>query len=225
MISQFDIFIQNLFLEAGEQPADPALGAPPQGGTEGGAPDAGGEQLPEEPPVEDLAPDEPTFPEEIELAKLAIRAIYFNIDSKNTHNLKMRIGNNEIPFEMVSDYFEKTKNIIPVLSFVEWVMDKYEGSASKWTEDPEIRGKSIAEKLKAFKKLPKEQQLDNGKRVYWTRIILNGLLRGSPNFNINISDVNEKTIKEIFRLLKQNFGTDTRGTFAGLPDMNAPGTF
>jgi hypothetical protein len=36
-------------------------------------------------------PEKPVFPEELELAKLAVRALYFNKDSKNTHNLKLKI--------------------------------------------------------------------------------------------------------------------------------------
>jgi hypothetical protein len=61
--------------------------------------------------------------------------------------------------------------------------------------------------------------------VYWTRIILNCLINGNAEFNINISDVNEKNIKEIFRLLKQSFGSDTRGILQGLDNLEGPGVF
>lgn len=189
------------------------------------------EQQGDETQQKDAAPEqemnEPqVFPEEIELAKLAVRAIYFNINSKDVHSLKLRYKDSVIPFEKISDFFEKTKKINPVLGFVEWAMDRYEGLSSKWTEQPEIKGDGIVEKIKKFnKKLPEENRLDNGKRVYWTRIILNCLLHGTSNFNINISDVNEQNIKEIFRLLKQHFGNDTRGLFAGDNDWKGPGTF
>lgn len=218
-----------------EAPAPPSpdneeedsVDAPPEDATGedmGGEDDLSGElgDMPDDmagPPVE------PAIPEELELAKLAIRALYFNAESKDVHNLKMKAGGKLIPFEMISDYFEKTKQIVPILSFVEWVMDKYEGMTSKWTEKPEVRGKNIKEKLKYFSTLPEEEQLDNGKRVYWARIILNALLRGSSSMNINIADVTEKNIKEVFRLLKQYFGHDTRGLAPEMNKTDAPGTF
>jgi hypothetical protein len=220
MILEFDRFIQSI-LEAGEN-------APPENqGAQ--SPESGGETPPEAPPEGemDLPPEEeePVIPEEIELAKLAVRAIYFNVDSKDVHNLKLRVGDNIVPFEKIQDYFEKTKNSKTILGFVEWAMDKYEGN-SRWSEDPEVKGKGIVDKIKVFNKtLPQEQQLDNGKRVYWTRIILNCLINGNAEFNINISDVNEKNIKEIFRLLKQSFGSDTRGILQGLDNLKGPGVF
>jgi len=221
MILEFDRFIQTI-LEAGEAP-------PPPDQQEGGqVPDAGGENPEGNPEGELEIPqedEEPSIPEEIELAKLAVRAIYFNVDSKDVHNLKLRVGDRFIPFEKIQDYFEKTKNSKIILGFVEWVMDKYEGS-SRWSEDPEVKGKGIVDKIKVFNRtLPLEQQLDNGKRVYWTRIILNCLINGNAEFNINISDVNEKNIKEIFRLLKQSFGSDTRGILQGLDNLEGPGVF
>ncbi len=223
MISQFDKFVQQMFLEAANDAPAPEGGdaqAGPQNAQEG-SPGEG-----EMPPPEDLAPEDPVFPEEIELAKLAIRANQFNISSKNVHDLKLRIDRREIPFEKVSDYFENTKRIIPILGFVEWAMDRYEGVSSKWSEQPEIRGKSITEKIKEFKKqLPPEQQLDNGKRLRWTRIIINALLHGSTNFNVTTADVNETTIKEIFRLLSQSFAKDTRGLSTGMDNMHGPATF
>jgi hypothetical protein len=228
MYSSFDDFIRNIFLEQGEPPEKPKQDSPSPPPTQGG--NEGGEEPPAPDENSDLSGDigaeEESYPEEMELAKLAIRAIYFNISSKDVHNLKLKVEGEVIPFEKISDYFEKTKSIIPVLGFVEWVMDHYEGDSSKWTERPEFKGKGIIEKIKQMNKdLPKEQRLDNGKRVYWTRIILNCLLRGNSDFNVNISDVNENSIKEIFRLLKQNFGTDTRGLFAGTDNMQGPATF
>lgn len=170
--------------------------------------------------------EDEVFPEEIELAKLAIRAIYFNSSSKDVHNLRLKSGGREIPFEMISDYYEETKNMVPILGFIEWAMNKYEGLSSKWTENPEVSGKSIIDKIKYFNKtLPEEQKLDNGKRVYWTRIILNCLLHGNANFNINIGDVNEQTIKEVFRLLNQHFSGDTRGLMPNMDNSRGPGTF
>lgn len=218
MKSEFEKYIYKILLEQ-EAPTPPT---PDEGGEGESAPnpeeeDLSGEIMPE--------PEE-VYPEELELAKLAIRAIYFNPSSKDVHKLKLRIGEHEIPFEMISDYFEKTKSMVPILGFIEWAMDKYEGISSKWTEDPDVRGKNIIQKIKEFnKELPKEQRLDNGKRVYWTRIILNCLLHGNPNFNINIGDVNEKTIKEVFRLLNQHFSGDTRGLFPNMDNSRGPATF
>lgn len=226
--SQFEEYIQSFFLEKqGDDAAPPQQGAEaPPAQQEGD--DAQGEDVnidTENLENEFLDEEDEVFPEEIELAKLAIRAIYFNPSSKDVHKLKMRVNGEEIPFEKISDYYESTKNIIPVLGFIEWAMNKYEGISSKWTEQPDIRGKNIKEKMKEFKKLPEEEQLDNGKRVYWTRIVLNCLLHGDANFNINIGDVNEKTIKEVFRLLNQHFSGDTRGMFVGTHFDKGPGTF
>lgn len=193
-------------------------GAPPEGDV-GGGEDLSQEVMPE-------VPEEDVAPEEIELAKLAIRALYFNIESKDVHAYKVKTRSGEvIPFEKLADYFEKTKDIPTTLSFIEWLMNRYEGVHSKWTEQPEIRGQTIMQKIKEFNKDPDVEHLDNGKRVYWARIILNSLLRGTPDFNVNIDDVNENSIKEIFRLLKQSFGTDTRGILPGLDSLKGPGTF
>lgn len=216
MKSRFDQYIHSLIFEQDEE-------APPPPAPEGGE----GEAPPEEQGLEnEIMPQaEEVSPEEIELAKLAIRAIYFNPSSKDVHKLKLKTEGKEIPFEMISDYFERTKDILPVLGFVEWAMDKYEGVSSKWTENPEFKGKSIIQKIIDFnKELPEEQKLDNGKRVYWTRIVLNCLLHGNSNFNINIGDVNEKTIKEVFRLLNQHFSGDTRGLFPNLDQAKGPAT-
>jgi hypothetical protein len=226
MISEFDKYIYKLMVEAGPPKPDEEDETPSSGGEE--MPPDGGEDLSGELDQEmPMMPEKLVFPEEIELAKLAIRALYFNKDSKDTHNLKMRVDKQQIPFEKIPDYFEKTKNILSVLGFVEWVMDKYEGLASKWTEQPKIKGKSITDKIKYFQSLPDDKVLDNGKRVYWTRIILNALIQGSPSMNINIGDVNEQNITEVFRLLKQHFGRDTRGLIS--PDveqsLEGPGIF
>lgn len=216
MKSEFDQFIHSLIFEQDEEASAP----PAPEGAEGDVP-------PEQAGLESEIMPEPeqTFPEELELAKLAIRAIYFNPSSKEVHKLKLKSEGKEIPFEMISDYYERTKDILPVLGFIEWAMDKYEGVSSKWTEDPEFKGENIIKKIKHFDKtLDEEQKLDNGKRVYWTRIILNCLLHGNANFNINIGDVNEKTIKEVFRLLNQHFSGDTRGLFPNLDQAKGPAT-
>ncbi len=216
MKSEFEQYIQSLLFEQ-EAPKPPT--PEDEGGEESAPEDESGLES-------EIMPEaEPTFPEEIELAKLAIRAIYFNPSSKDVHKLKLKIKGKEIPFEMLSDYYERTKDMLPVLGFIEWAMDKYEGVSSKWTEDPEVKGKNIIQKIIDYnKELPEEQRLDNGKRVYWTRIILNCLLHGNPNFNINIGDVNEKTIKEVFRLLNQHFSGDTRGLFPNLDQAKGPAT-
>lgn len=197
-------------------------GQDPQGGEEDLSGELGG---PEDTGAIPGEIDKPVFPEELELAKLAVRALYFNIDSKDVHNMKLKIGKQVIPFEKLSDYFEKTKNLVPVLGFVEWVMDKYEGMLSKWTENPEIKGKGIVDKIKFYQSQPEEERLDNGKRVYWVRIIINCLLNGNPSMNINIADVNEDNIVEVFRLLKQHFGHDTRGLRPDMDNMEGPGVF
>lgn len=224
MKSEFNEYILKLFLEAENDQEQNAPESPQN------APEAqGGENVPPEgemPPDEGFGAVEVVSPEELELAKLAVRAIYFNINSKDLHRLKLKVGKEIIPFEKIPDYFERTKKIIPILGFVEWAMDKYEGMSSRWTEDPSFKGLGIVDKIKKYnQELPPEQKLDNGKRGYWTRIILNCLLRGSANFNLNISDITEKNIKEVFRLLKQEFGRDTRGLFSTDLDTTGPGTF
>lgn len=170
--------------------------------------------------------DEKVYPEELELAKLAVRALYFNAESKDLHQFKMKIAPEKvIPFELITDYFEETKDWKHVLGFLEYIMDKYEGISSRWSEQPHIRGKTILQKIDKFNKtLEEDQKLDNGKRLYWVRLILNAFLRGNPDFNLNTSDVNEDNIVEVFRLLKQSFGTSTRGLRPGI-DLRSPGNF
>ncbi len=177
---------------------------------------------------------EPVFPEEIELAKLAIAALYFNKDSKDVHKLGLWVNEvdpqtgekhkERIPFEKITDYFESTKNYKAVLGFVEHVISYYEGFGAKWTEDPEIRGKDIIGKIREFQKLPEEEQLDKAKRIYWVRIILNCLMHGEPGYNLTVSDVNEKNIGEVYRKLKQDFGGDTRGLMPNI-GLRGAGTF
>jgi len=182
----------------------------------------------QEDPAPDVAavPEEPVAPEELELAKLAVRALYFNAESKDLHDKKLRYKGRVIPFEKISDEFERHKIVLPVLFFVEKLMDHYEGKASKWTERPEIKGKSIIDKIRAFNAVAKgDEQLDNGKRVYWTRIILNCLLDGTPAENLVISDVNEQNLHEIFNFLKQQYGGDTRGLTPTNIDLRSPGVF
>lgn len=225
MISKFDQYLQKLFLEAGPPPPNPeeedAVAAPP--GDEG---DAGGEtgmEAPEDGLEAELAPEKPTFPEELELAKLAIRALSFNADSRNTQQFKLKTQGREIPFGMISDYFEKTKKNLAVLGFVEWVIDSYEGIGSKWMQKQNDNIVGTIHKLN--RELPPEEQLSNSDRLAWTRIVLNCLLQGTANFALNISEVNEKTIREIHNLLTQSFGHDSRGVFADVADMRGPGTF
>lgn len=185
-------------------------------------------------PDDDNMDEAKTYPEEIELAKLAVRAIYFDINSKNVHDLGMWVTTvnpnthekrkERIPFEKVADYFEKTKNYRSVLGFVEHVMDHYEGLSSKWTEPSDIEGKGILSKLRYFNNLPETEKLDNGKRVHWARIVLNCLLNGQPGYNLNIDDVNAKNIKDIFKKLNQDFGGSTRGIFSTNIDLKGVGT-
>jgi len=186
----------------------------------------GGDALPLEDENLDMdLNDDPVFPEELELAKLAIRALYFNTDSKNVHQFSLKVNDNRIPFEEIPDYFEETKKWQPIIAFVEYVMDKFEGFSSKWTEAPKIKGKNIIDKIKYFNNsVSQEERLDNGKRLYWVRIILNCLLHGKPTENLQISDVNEENIKEVFDMLKMHYGFDTRGIYPG-KDIKAPGLF
>jgi len=222
---RFNELYQLLLTEAEQPPAPPTAGgemgtAPAPSEGEEGAPDEGMEDdlLPEEPDVE-------SAPEELELAKLAIRALFFNTSSKDVHMYSLKVKDHRVPFEELPDFFEDTKQWQPVISFVEYVMDKFEGFSSKWTEQPEIKGKNILDKIRILhKSTPKDQRLDNGKRLHWVRIIVNCLLHGRPTENINIGDVNEQNIKEIFDMLKMHYGMDSRGIMPG-KDIRAPGVF
>jgi hypothetical protein len=166
---------------------------------------------------------EQVFPEELELAKFAIRALYFNVSNKDLSKVAMKYNKHLIAFYKIPDFFEKTKKGAPVLDFIEQLMDEYEGMNSKWTDRPEVKGKSILEKIRAFNAVAKpEEKLDNGKRMLWIRIIINCLFEGQSDFNINTSDVDEDTIHEIFNLLKMHYGHDTRGLLHGM-DFKGPG--
>jgi hypothetical protein len=236
--TKFNDLITSLLLEASNPPPKAPSTESNKGGDDENEGDAnaaqddaniGGEDALDEFNADDVDLDdleeEPVEPEELELAKMAIRALYFNPDSKSVHRFVLKIGDRRIPFEKISDYFEETKNWKPVLGFIEHIMDKFEGMGSKWTEQPEIRGKGILDKIKLFNQdAPLEEHLDNGKRIYWVRIILNALLYGKPTYNLNTADVNEKNIKEIYRKLKQDFGRDSRGLWPN-NDLRAPGNF
>lgn len=155
-------------------------------------------------------------PEELELGKMAVRAANFNIHSKDVHQYSMIVNGKNIPFEKISDYFEETKNWKPVLKFVEWVMNKYEGSNSKWSEEQELLGKSILQKIKELNKdkSDPDKLLDNAKRITWVRIILNTLLRSDPSLNLVGTDVTEQNLPEIFNMLKYKFNNNSRGLFS-----------
>jgi hypothetical protein len=200
--------------------------APAPNDKNAGGSESADEEQKEDEGLEDLEDinEEPISPEEIELAKLAVRALYFNVDSKDVHQFTLKVDEDRIPFEKITDYFEATKRWKPVIAFVEYVMDKFEGFSSKWTEQPEIKGKNIFDKIKYFNKKNPDQQLDNGKRLYWVRLILNCLLHGKPTENLTIADVNEQNINEIFDMLKMHYGTDTRGIMPG-KDVRSPGNF
>jgi hypothetical protein len=210
MTNKFDELVRKFLIEAGgEMPPVEDDGA--ASGEEGIPPDAvGGEDMPPDEPAE---PAKPASPEEMELAQLAIRALNFNIHSKDVNQYHFTVDGQTYPFEEISDYFERTKHWRPVLRFIEWVMNKFEGISSKWTERPEFRGKNILAKIDEFNKDP-DQLLDNSKRMFWTKIIINCLLHSDPSFNLVGTDVTEQNLPEIFNLLKQHFGRNTRGLFS-----------
>jgi len=219
---------QRLLTEAEQPPSPPGANsmgqAPAPNEGEQGSQSADEENPEEEEPITDME-ERLVSPEEIELAKLAVRALYFNTDSKDVHQFSLKVGDDRIPFEKIPDFYEATKQWKPVIAFVEYVMDKFEGFSSKWTEQDDIKGKNILDKIKLFNKKAKgEEKLDNGKRLYWIRIILNCLLHGKPTENLTIADVNEKNINEIFDMLKMHYGMDTRGLTPG-KDVRAPGIF
>lgn len=227
MISRFDEILRRLLPEASAKPDAPA-DAPKPSPDKGETP-----ETPDGPPDDEMSLDddldiedeEVVTPEELELAKLAVRALYFNVKSKDVHQYSLKIRGNIIPFEKIPDYFEETKDFRPVLAFAEHIMNKFEGISSKWTEQPEIKGKSILQKIDKFNKgVPPEEQLDNGKRVYWARIILNCMNKGNPDENIVITDINEESITDIFNLFKLHYGYDSRGLRQDI-GMRAPGVF
>lgn len=218
-------------LKEAEEDSDDELDAPPDVGGEEDAPlDVGGEGLPEEMNVDDMPdemmgeePKEEVNPEEIELAKVAVRALYFNLDSKDVHQYKLKYKDRIIPFEKLPDFFEETKRWRPVLAFVEFLMDKFEGTSSRWAEEDQISGLPIVKKIQKINKdVPEEEQLDDARRLYWARIILNCMLFGKPTENMNIGDVTARNLKEVYNWLKLHYGVDTRGIMAG-KDYIAPG--
>lgn len=229
---KFDDLYLALLKEA-EGDAPPIPREDEGGGSEEGdappAPGGEGEGLPDEvdlDALEEPLEEEPeSNPEEIELAKVAVRALYFNLDAKDVHQYKLKIKDDVIPFEKIPDYFEETKQWKPVLAFIEHVMDKFEGTASRWAEEKEISGKPIVQKIKILNRnIPIDQQLDDAKRIYWVRIILNCILFGKATENINIGDVTDRNIKEVFNWLKLHYGVDTRGITPS-KDYQSPGVF
>lgn len=218
----FDDLIKTLLIEAEQPPMPPSDGG--EGGDTAMPDDAGqGEEMP--PDDMGVEEEEPLKPEELELAKFAVRAINFNIKSKDVHKLSLKYQGHTIPFEKISDFFEQTKAVKPVLGFLEHMMNKYEGLGSKWTEQPEVAGKKITDKIDAFNAVANpDEKLDNGKRVYWVRIILNALLKGDPSYNLVTSDVTPESLPEIFNKLKMDFGYDTRGLRKQL-GLRGPGVF
>ena len=220
MLKKFDSFI-NLILEADSaMPPSPADNATPEQISNGEESIDPNEDIPE-----DNIEEEPVYLEEIELGKLAVRALHFNVDSKDVHKFNIKYKGEKIPFEKVPDFFEQTKNTKAVLGFIEYVMDYYEGVHSKWSEEKEFKGKNIIQKIEAINaNAAPEEKLDNGKRVYWTRLILNCLLYGGPEYNLVMTDITPENINEVFSMLKQHFGHDTRGLKQGI-DLRGPATF
>ena len=230
MTDEFDRLFQILLEAKDEEPP-----AAPEGGEDGESLDQDIDISDGEIPMDGAPEEEPVFPEEMELAKMAVAALYFNKDSKDVHKLGLWVKDidettgerhkERIPFEKITDYFESSKNYKAVLGFVEHVMDYYEGCSSKWTEQPDIKGKGIIEKIQHFKEtLPEEQQLDKAKRLYWVRIILNALMHGESGYNLTVADVDAKNIGEVYRKLKQDFGGDTRGLMPNI-GLRGAGTF
>ena len=219
MTNKFDALVKMILGEADiEQPSMAGNMPSPDGSSE--APGAQDEEpLPEEP----AEPENPVPPEELELANLAVRAMNFNIHSKDVNQYRFTVEGQTYPFAELSDYFEKTKNWRPVLRFIEWVMNKFEGISSKWTERPEFKGKHIISKIDDMNKDQSNPDilLDNSKRMAWVKIIINCLLHSDPSFNLVGSDITEKNLPEIFNLLKQHFGQNTRGLFSA--EIPGPG--
>ncbi len=220
MTKKFDHHFKQILAEAQADDSElPEFGQDPSQ-AEGGQPDMNDPGQSD--PMDDMGLDDfsdvdtpPVPPEELELGKLAVRAANFNIHSKDVHQYSMKINDESIPFERISDYFEKTKNWKPVLRFVEWVMNKYEGSNSKWSEDKELMGKNIVDKITQLNKDKSDpaKLLDNSKRITWTRIILNVMLHADPSFNLVGTDITEENLPDIFNLLKSKFNQNSRGLF------------
>ena len=206
--------------DAGGMP-DPSAGGDAEG--EGSSDEINIDDIPGEEDMEEEESD--VNPEEIELARMAIRALHFNIESKDVHQFKLKLGERIIPFDKIADFFESSKQWKPILSFLEFIMDKFEGTAGHWAKEKEINGKPIIQKLAMINRdLPAEEKLPTTRRVYWVRIILNCILHGKPSDNTNIGDVDERNLDEVFSWLKMHYGSDTRGEFDGI-NTRAPGVF
>lgn len=214
MTKKFNELYQFILREAQGDQNLPDFGKPDQQPDQ----DAGAPEDPSGGLGDDLAAqlgevDKPVPPEELELAKLAIRAANFNTSSTDIHQYQLKINGQVIPFDQVSSYFEQTKNWQAVLKFVEWIINKYEGANSRWSEDQELLGKDIIKKIRFFNKDRSDPSklLDNSKRIVWSRIILNALNNPDPSFNMNGSEVDEKSLPDIFNMLKQKFGNNSKG--------------
>ncbi len=180
----------------------------------------------DQPPQSD-ATQEITSPEEFELAKLAVRALFFD-PSKSGINPK------------IYDDFESKKNVISILNYVERKIDETESDEGfRVTErldqsnpdSKKLKGMSIGKKLLYLNQNSKENTLDNGRRIFWTRIILNALKYNGNNYNLVEDDITPETIKPIFDKLKQDFNVNTRGTYSAFSNdvsgntRNGPGVF
>lgn len=160
--------------------------------------------------------EKPVPPEELELAKLAVRARNFNIHSKDVNQYKADVNGQILAFEKLPDYFEKSKDWKTTLKFIEWIMNKYEGDNTSWSNHKELAGRDIITRIRKINRQNKgnpDMLLDNSKRLVWTRIILNAMLHADPSFNLVGTDVTEENMPDIFNMLKQNFNNNSRGLF------------
>jgi hypothetical protein len=223
MTAKFDNLYSVVLREANEDDSQLSnFGNPPEG--DGQSPPQDGEN-----PDEELAGLEAQLgeasapPEEKELANLAIRALNFNSGANDVHQFKMTVNGQTIPFERIPDFFEQTKNWKAVLKFVEWVINKYEGNNSKWSEEQELTGKNIVSKIQELNKDKSDPSklLDNPKRLTWARIILNALIHPDPSFNLSGVEVTDKNIKDIYNMMRLHFGQNTRGITNG--EVKGPG--
>lgn len=232
-MTKFDSIINRLLLEAklddslGE--LDDSLGDNPDESSPDGEgsqpPPEGGEDGGEQPDMD--SPEETiTSPEEFELAKLAVRALFFDPQAKKVN-------------PKIYDDFETNKNVIDILGYVERLINSSEsdegfrvkeklGDANLDDSGAELEGKSIGQKLKYFNKNQKDNKLDHGRRIFWTRIILNTLKYNGNNYNLIEDDITPDTIKNIFDKLKGDFNHDTRGVFKSFDSNTSaqgPGVF
>lgn len=218
MTKNFDVLYNRIIAEAADDSELPDFGQQQ---------DQGGDTQMDQ-GLADLSPDElgmdeskPVPPEELELAHLAIRAVNFDIKSKDVHQYGFQDNTgNRISFEQIPSYFEETKDWRRVLKFIEWLINKFEGVNSQWAEEQELKGKNIIQKISIINRKNKanpELQLDNSKRLVWTRIILNALINSDSSMNIIGSDIDEKSLPDIFNQLKQNFMHSSTGLFANKP--------